>query len=469
MSIDLPFSDITDEIKEYLTEKASIKPDPSTYDPTPKEVSCINIDEENEIVSVPMYLAQEIGLQLPPLSKFSSRTYGHQITPLTIETDPKGYRDQDVIIKDAIAFLKETGVCFLALSTGTGKTLISVYIFTQLKVKTCVLCFFNQVNLQWKEEFETKTDAKVQFVTVKKAFVKGKKTFLDPSADVYIIGIEKANNIPDEEFADIGLVIYDEAHIATKSACCISNEKNATLLKFKPRYLIGLSATPDRADGMEKVMEPYFGPTEGDSSVYIFRRETKPFIVYKVPTPFEPEVKHTIFRGKKTLDWTFMKKSIEYNEDRWSFIVEKIMQAPEIHLEGNGKIIVISWSIKQSEAIADMLIENGVRVAKLYGTDINMYPGLSKKERDAKKKEDLYLAKVIVAGLKKAAVGFNDPALTSAYIISDIGDVRQAEGRLRSKNVTIYDFVDKFRLLETHWYARLEWYKNKGATIKIQK
>jgi superfamily II DNA or RNA helicase len=306
-------------------------------------------------------------------------------------------------------------------------------------------------------------------ITIKKRFIIGQeKTFLDPAADVYILGVEKANHIDKDEFRDIGLVIYDEAHVATITAC------TSTLLKFKPRYLIGLSATPDRGDGMEKVMEPYFGPVEGAETLYIVRCEKKPFTIVKIETAFEPEVSHMILFGKKVLDWTSVKKSLEYNKERWEFIVEQVMKAPEIgNTEsediGKGKIMIISWSVCQSEGVSKLLQQRGVRVAKLFGSDVKNYPGMSKEKREIAKANDLCNATVIVGGLKKASVGFNDPDLTSAYIISDIGDVRQAEGRIRAKNCIIYDFVDNFRLLETHWKIRKDWYMSRGATIIVNK
>ena len=59
---------------------------------------------------------------------------------------------------------------------------------------------------------------------------------------------------------DIGTVIIDEAHVATKT--CFTQ----SLFKFRPYYLIGLTATPDRADGLHNLYKPFFE----DLQIYYF-------------------------------------------------------------------------------------------------------------------------------------------------------------------------------------------------------
>ena len=100
--------------------------------------------------------------------------------------------------------------------------------------------------------------------------LKGVNIKLDPTADVYIVGIRKASMMKNEDFVNIGTVIIDEAHIATVTAF------TQTLLKFQPRYLIGLSATPDRpSDGLHSIFNFYFGPTKD----FIIRREKRIYCI----------------------------------------------------------------------------------------------------------------------------------------------------------------------------------------------
>ena len=64
-------------------------------------------------------------------------------------------------------------------------------------------------------------------------------------------------NVPKQDktfYSDVGLVIVDEIH----TIC--TNSFSKSLLHLFPRYLIGLSATPFRTDGMDKILELFCGP-----------------------------------------------------------------------------------------------------------------------------------------------------------------------------------------------------------------
>ena len=51
---------------------------------------------------------------------------------------------------------------------------------------------------------------------------------------------------------------------------------------------------------------------------------------------------------------------------------------------------------------------------------------------------------------------------------SDVRDIRQYEGRARGSNTFIYDLVDSFKPLESHYAEREEWYRQRGAKIIVE-
>lgn len=319
---------------------------------------------------------------------------------------------------------------------GNGRFLLGSYMVTHntvqgtclasyFKLKTAVLCHSDIIKQQWKEEFEKFTNAKVQMV-------KGKKP-LDPKADVYIMGIQKSSTIPREWLEDIGTVIVDEAHICTETAFTNS------LLRFQPMYTIGFSATPDRNDGLHKLLYMYFGPLQD----FICRTETKDFTVTKYITQYKPKINYRMVMGKMTLDWSLVMSSLAENEDRQREIVKIAMNHPK------EKIIILSSLQVQSNGIYDKLIEAGESAELLIG---------NKKKWDKSKR-------VLVAGTKKGGVGLNDPSLTMLILASSTKDVRQFEGRIRTINNIIYDIVDDNKTLEKHWIERENWYEERGATI----
>lgn len=311
----------------------------------------------------------------------------------------------------------------------THNTGCAIYASIFLKLKTIILCHLDVVKSQWPDEYD-----KFSSGTVKVQYLKGNKK-IDPDADVYIVGIKKVLNIADKELLNIGTVIVDEAHISTVTAFTQS------LLKFRPRYLIGLSATYDRGDGLHKLLYPYYGSPDN----FIIRKEKKEFTVYKVQTPYEPRIKYVRKNGQRVVDWATVIKSIEENQQRWQNVVDVIMKYPE------EKMIVMCNRQAHAKGVFALCNKYEVSAALLIGDT---------KEWDHSKR-------VLVTSFKKGGVGLNIPDLTFAIIASDTSDVRQYEGRIRTTNNIIYHFVDHYEAFEKHFKICEKWYREKGATIHI--
>jgi len=349
---------------------------------------------------------------------------------LTPNTDPSGReRDQVSIAQEALKNLEERGSTFLNCYTGLGKTALAIYLSIKLGLKTVILCHFNVIKKQWPEEFEKFTsDVRVQIVS-------GKNTKLHEDADTYIIGVKKASMMSEEDFYDIGTVIIDEAHLM--SVMLFTD----VLFKFRPRYLIGLSATPDNCVGGYQFLRLYFG----HELQFITRLEHKDFTVYKYQTTFTPEVSYTMYKGKLVPDWNKIINSIESNEQRWSLIADIVVSNPK------EKIIVLCNRKCLSQGVYNLLLKKGEDVELLI---------------DKTQKWDT-TARVLVAGIKKGGTGLNDPKLTMAIIASDTQDVRQYEGRIRCTNNIVYHLVDNYRTFDKHWNECRIWYEQKGADIKV--
>jgi len=307
----------------------------------------------------------------------------------------------------------------------THNTVLGICLAAYFKLKTAVICHSDIIKEQWKEAFEDLAGAKVQIV-------KGKKP-LDPAADAYIIGVQKSSTIQREWLEKIGFVIVDEAHICTETAF------TASLLRFQLMYVAGFSATPDRNDGLHKLLYMYFGPLND----FICRSETKSFTVTKYKTGYRPKINYRMVMGKMTLDWNLVVSSLAEDEDRQREIVRIAIKHPE------EKIIILSSLTVQSRGIYDKLVDAGESVELLIG---------SKKKWDKTKR-------ILVAGTKKGGVGLNDPSLTMLIMASSTKDVRQFEGRIRTTDNLIYDIVDDNKTLEKHWELREDWYVERGATI----
>lgn len=432
MSIAISLSSISPELKKEITKTCILKPAKSQYDDDPAPVTCFAVNVDEDSVYIPL------GTWRHFLDDFPEQSYRKTNVKckkklLTLETDPKKYRDQDVIFREALEHLKREHTVFLALATGCGKTSLGNYFTGYLKLPTLILSHLDSVSEQWEKEFKDFSNAKVQRI-------KGNKP-IDPTADVYICGVLKAKTLKREDVAHIGLVIFDEAHIATITA--FSN----SLLKFQPKYVIGLSATPVRADGMQKLLTMYFGPKDN----FIIRREVKNFTVYKVETPYQPEIKYQMVKGRMTPNWTHITNTIAYNTERHKYIASLCIKHKD------HRILVLSDRTDQSQAIYDLLTKAGESVQLIIGTK------KVKKITDEKLK-----SRIIVGASKKVGTGFDDPTLTMLILASDCKNVAQWEGRIRTIDNIIYDLVDDYRTFENHWEKfREPWFIERGATIKV--
>lgn len=312
----------------------------------------------------------------------------------------------------------------------THNTATAIYLSCELELKTLVLCHVKSVRKKWPEDFRYfTTNPRIDYV-------ENSKHGLAPNKDVYILGVAMASKMSEKDFENIGTVIVDEAQICTDAI--FTN----VLLKIKPRYLIGLSATPDgRADSLPKLMEFYFG----SPNKYIVVKEKKSFVVYKVKTLYKPEVDYMTVKGKTVPNWNKIVSSIESDENRWKDIIEIIKRDDE-------KTIILCNRNVLAQGIYNLLLESELK------KDCELYIG-SKANVDKTKK-------ILVTGFKKAGVGFDDSKLRRAIIVSDTKDVRQYEGRIRTTDNIIYHFVDNYSSFENHWDLCEEFYREKGGTIK---
>lgn len=431
MAVSLKLNTIDEETKNKLMRELNVKPKSSQYVSDPKPIFILSVNKSENSIYVPIGQYEKYFDKFPERKSLPRMNKNAKINfkLLTKETDPtKRGRDQNVVVEEAIKKLDKNHCVFAACFTGFGKTWTGIYLSIKYGYKTAVLCHNDTIKNQWADEFRlTSNDS------VKVQIISGNKKF-DPDADIYIIGILKAKSLSRKDTAHIGMVIIDEAHICTTTAFTKS------LLKFCPNYLIGLSATPERADGLEKLFNFYFGPSKN----FIIREEVKQFTVVKHTTNYVPEVSYQYFRGESTLAWTNMMTSLAEIEDRWIEIANIAIKYK------THKIILICDRNSMAENIFDYLEEKGESV-ELFTEN--------KKTWDKTKR-------ILITNSKKGGVGLNDPSLNMLIIACDMKNVKQCEGRIRTTNNIVIDVVDDYSTLENHWNMRERWYLKRGATIE---
>ena len=142
----------------------------------------------------------------------------------------------------------DTGI--LHAPTAFGKTVTAIGILAKRQVNTLILTHSRQLLDQWKERLETFIeDASVGVIGGGK-----KKPTGQIDVAIYQSLINKKDNTVSSLVRQYGQVIIDECHhISAPRYEMLLNEVSA-------RYVVGLTATPDRQDGHQKIMFMVAGP-----------------------------------------------------------------------------------------------------------------------------------------------------------------------------------------------------------------
>ena len=319
---------------------------------------------------------------------------------------------QKDIRDEAFEILNRTKSLLLCLHTGFGKTIFALYIASKINLKTIVLCHRKIIMDQWIESIEKYLPGTSVSIWTPK---------LKKLPDILIANVLSINKWSRDQYKEYGLVIADEIH----TMCTEQMIKGFTHLT--PEYLIGLSATPFRTDGMDRLIELYVGPE------IIFRKMTKIFNVYRLNTEFTPNVEYTV---DGTLNWNSVIESQSFDDDRNNLICDII------RIFENRNILVLVKRVEHAHILFNKL--------KSYNQDVDMFLGSDKSVN--------YECRILIATYSKGGVGFDNPKLNMLITASDVEEnFMQYIGRIfRKDDVSpIYiDLIDNNSIIKKHASTR---------------
>jgi superfamily II DNA or RNA helicase len=382
-----------------------------------ENIFAFSLNHDNT-VSIPFaYAVQELNLSRRNRASFPQRNVIFTGT----------LRDQQIdVFDEGKDKLSRNGFVMLSLPTGFGKTFLSIKLSTITKLKTLIIV--NKVVLmnQWEESIKKVCPTATIHVLKKAEPMK--------DCDFFIINAINVAKKGMGYFKDIGTVIVDECHLIM--AECLSK----SLQFLAPRYLIGLSATPYRTDGMDPLIGFYFGD---DKIIKLFRRK---HTVYKVNTGFVPD--YTLTKDGK-VNWGSLLDSQCNNRERNELILQIVRRNKD------RNILILSKRIEQGNYLYDRLKEENENVTSLIG----------------KQQEFDVNARVLVGTTSKCGTGFDFPKLDCLILASDIQQYYvQALGRvLRRPDVEpmVFDLVDENQILRMHYESRAQVYREIGGNIVV--
>lgn len=354
---------------------------------------------------------------------------------------------------EAVTALLEHKTGVLSAGTGFGKTVIACNIISHLQKNT--LIFVHRVNLlqQWKMVVK-------EFLHIDAGTVGGgvdKRTGQVDIALIQSIKPDENETMPDF-LSQYGCAIVDECHHV--SAFMFEKVMKAVTAE----YVYGLTATPYRRDGHEKIIFMQCGPIryKTDQKKLALSHGFSHYLVPKFMPYSSPELENK--DGKINDCFNF----IVMNEKR----NEKICLDVKAVLEEERTPLVLSERIEHLKLLKEKLAGMAQHIVLISGK------GTVKQKRETlemlnavPQNESL----VILATGKYVGEGFDHPRVDSLFLTMPVswkGVLNQYVGRLHRKDenkkeVRIYDYVDfKMPLLEKMYHKRLKEYKNLGYEIK---
>jgi superfamily II DNA or RNA helicase len=327
----------------------------------------------------------------------------------------------------------------LELPCGFGKTIVALHLIHLIGKKTLVIVHKEFLLEQWmdriREFLPTATIGRIQGET------------MDVNKDI-VIGMLQSISMktyPKEIFEGFGFTIIDETHHI--AAEVFSN----ALFHLVTPYMLGLSATMERKDGLTKVFKMFLGEV-----VYSAQREKTTVYIHKIMyTNPDPSFNEVVLNFRGETNYTSMIKKISEYNDRKDRIVEIIGKL--LTMSTTGQIMILS----HTKALLAYLYD-AIEYRKL-GT-VGYYVGGMKqsalKETETKQ--------IVLATYAMAEEALDIKTLTTLILATPKKDVTQAVGRIlrvKHERPTVIDIVDPHQTFQNHWAKRRAFYNKQGYTI----
>lgn len=181
-----------------------------------------------------------------PVTDTRPKSFPRWESPTSIKTAPRDYQ------REPLSAMKNSKGGVLNLGCGYGKTVLACYYMAHEGLKTAVLVDKTNLISQWRDEILTHLDVPHSRIGI----VRG-KTWDWEEKDIVIMSIQtlvrREDGVPNGFYDSFGVAVFDECHhmaAPTFKKLCY---------RFKGIRL-GLSATPNREDGLEQVFINHLGP-----------------------------------------------------------------------------------------------------------------------------------------------------------------------------------------------------------------
>ena len=335
---------------------------------------------------------------------------------------------------------------------GSGKTVVGLSLIAEHNLPALILVHRAQLLSQWKDRI-------TQFLGIPKKEIgqySGSKKKLGKQVTVAMM--QTLTRLDPNEIAQItnkvGMIIIDECHHIPASTF------RDVIVQFAPRYLYGLTATPQRKNHDESLIFDYIGPIIATMKPQVIETSS----LLGSTNPQQPSTILTIHETKlevpfipKVDQYDLLSKLIIFNDVRNRQIVDDVLE-----LTAKGLKVLVLTERKDHVDVLQLYLRGKAEIVTLTGDDSPK----SRREKLTTIGQGNF--QILLATGQLLGEGFDLPildALVLAYPFSFEGKLIQYVGRVERGNTArlIYDYNDAMTPTLTKMFKlRLRHYKKRG-------
>lgn len=370
------------------------------------------------------------------LQKFGAPAEDKRAEPVKVTFKFTGRLRDETFQNEALNKGVAAGHGILSLPCGYGKTTVALALAAKLGYRTMIIVHKEFLATQWHERIHQFCPGATVGIV--------QQDRVETECDFVIAMLQSLSlkEYPAAQFDSIGTIIVDEAH----HVC--ARVFSQSLFRMCPRHIFGLSATPDRKDGLSKVMEWFIGPV-----FFAVARENQ-HQVRVFPVDFDckmfRELPPTTRFGK--LCMPAMITMLVEHEARNAVIQGLVTTV----LKSTRQLLVLSDRRAHCEYLQ------------------SLFPGVSGLYMGGMKQAALAESstkRVIFATFSQAHEGLDIPTLDTVLLASPKSDITQSIGRIlrettgKKNEPHIYDVVDHWSVMYAMYGKRRKVYKLGGFNM----
>jgi hypothetical protein len=327
--------------------------------------------------------------------------------------------------------------------TVTHNTVMALKIISLLEKKTLILVHKEFLMNQWIERIaEFLPAAKVGKIQADIFDVDGRDIVIGMIQTMY------KRAFPANALTSFGLTVIDEVHRIG------SEEFSKTLLQISTAYMLGISATVERKDGLTKLLYMFIGNKIYEES----RSNEDPVMVRAIQyTTNDSEFNETEYDYKGSPKYSTMITKLCQYGPRSDFILQVLADLMTEYPE--NQVMVLA----HNRSLLKYLFE-GIQHRTI--GEVGYYVG-GMKQKDLQATES---KQIVLATYAMAAEALDIKTLSTLVMVTPKTDIVQSVGRIlrvKHDHPIIVDIVDSHELFQNQWHQRRRYYKSCNYEIRM--